>query len=142
MYLYTGFFRYICIYRIQQRAADARTSSQGIRQGLSSIPKGDRGREGERTHLMMSMMEASRSWRLTLEGAAAGTAHGGIVGAGLLHRTLMCRCRSLRCMMGVGMMMGCCGGMMMRMRMGMRRMGMAMRMGMMIGRRCRLQHFV
>lgn len=97
---------------------------------------------GEGTHLMMSMMEASRSRRLTLEGAAAGTAHGGIVGAGLLHRTLMCRCCGLRRMMGVvGMMMGCRGGMMMRMRMGMR-MGMAMRMGMMIGRRSGLQHFV
>lgn len=44
MYLYAGFFRYICIYRIQQRAADARTSSQGIRQGLSSMPRGKRGR--------------------------------------------------------------------------------------------------
>lgn len=91
---------------------------------------------------MMSMMETSRSWRLTLEGAAAGTAHGGIVGACLLHGTLMCRRSSRMCVMGVGVMMRSRGDMMMRVRMGSMRMVMSVRMGMMIGRRCRLQHFV
>lgn len=94
------------------------------------------------TYLMMSMMEASRSWRLTLEGAAAGTAHGGIVGACcLLHGTLVrCRCSrmGMMCMVG-GMMMMVSSSRSMMMRMWVGAMGMAM---MMIGWRSRLQHFV
>lgn len=93
------------------------------------------------TYLMMSMMEASRCWRLTLEGAAAGTAHGGIVGACcLLHGTLVSsRCSRMGVVCMVGGMMMVSSSRCMMMRMGMGPMGMAM---MMIGRRSRLQHFV